>query len=195
MSANKGSEDWVYTLASATVLPVGIGAYQAADSRGWLPHEEDSVITGQANWFLGESKDCMSYPLDLKSARDRGPQTSNLTESVQVSWGWTILMPARVRRCVECSKCLTRYLIASSPYPNRSYLIPTAPYLSEEYTLYCSCRKPAVASRWRWSELKTYEVAKEAHLRGYGTPAEIVPINSQGHDAWVSDATRYLNVK
>lgn len=30
----------------------------------------------------------------------------------------------RVRYCVECPKCRTRYLPSSSPYRNGSYLIP-----------------------------------------------------------------------
>jgi hypothetical protein len=84
-------------------------------------------------------------------------------------------MTPRVRHCLECPKCFTRYLIASSPYGNGSYVIPTVPYLSEEFTLYCACGKPAVSSRWRWSELMTCKVSKAAHQRGYGTSGEIVP--------------------
>ena len=82
-------------------------------------------------------------------------------------------MSLRVRHCVECPKCLTRYVIASSPYRNGSYIVPTVPYLSEDYILYCACGKPAVSSWWRWSEVKTYKVATAAHDRGYGTPQEI----------------------
>jgi hypothetical protein len=44
-------------------------AYTGIDSIGWMGHREDSVITAQANWFVGESKDCMSYPLDDKTAQ------------------------------------------------------------------------------------------------------------------------------
>jgi hypothetical protein len=83
-------------------------------------------------------------------------------------------MTPRVRHCLECPKCLTRYLIASSPYGNGSYVIPTVPYLWEEFTLYCACGKPAASSRWRWSELITCKVSKAAHQRGYGTSEEIV---------------------
>ncbi len=39
--------------------------------------------------------------------------------------------------------------------------------------LYCSCGRLAIASRWRWSEVKTYEVSKIAFDRGYGTPDEV----------------------
>jgi hypothetical protein len=34
-----------------------------------MEHREDSVITAQANWFVGESKECTSYPLDAKTAQ------------------------------------------------------------------------------------------------------------------------------
>jgi hypothetical protein len=44
------------------------GAYRALDWLGLLPHEEDSVITAQASWFVGESKTCTSYPLSSGAA-------------------------------------------------------------------------------------------------------------------------------
>jgi len=40
-------------------------------------------------------------------------------DSVPVS-----VMGYRIRHCVECPKCLTRYLVACSPYRNGSYLVP-----------------------------------------------------------------------
>src|SRR5713226_1620472 len=85
-------------------------------------------------------------------------------------------MGYRIRYCVECPKCLTRYLVACSPYRNGSCLVPTVAGSLEEYTLYCSCRRLAIASRWRWSEVKTYEVSKMAYDRGYGTPDEVFPV-------------------
>ncbi len=62
-------------------------------------------------------------------------------------------MPPFLRHCVECPKCHTRYLIAFSPYCNGSHLQRTAGGFSEEYILYCSCGRPPVSSRWRWSEV------------------------------------------
>jgi hypothetical protein len=85
----------------------------------------------------------------------------------------------RIRHSVECPKCRTRYLISLGPYRNGSYLIPTVDGSPEEYALYCSCRKPAVASVWRWSEVQTCEVSREAYDRGYGTPEEIVQISTR----------------
>jgi hypothetical protein len=84
-------------------------------------------------------------------------------------------MTSFLRHCVECPKCLTRYLIAFSPYCNGSYLIRTAAGFSEEYILYCSCGQPPASSRWRWNEVRRYAVSKTAHGRGFGTPEEIVP--------------------
>ena len=99
----------------------------------------------------------------------------------------------RIRHCVECPKCGTRYLVPCSPYRNGSYLIPTMEGSWEEYVLYCSCRVGNVASRWKWSEMKKYEVTKAAFDRGYGTPDEILLIQNEAHEAWSPDVSRYLD--
>jgi hypothetical protein len=99
----------------------------------------------------------------------------------------------RIRHCVECPKCLTRYLIAFSPYSNGSFLVPTVYGSSEEYILYCCCRGLPVVSPWRWGETKAYEVSHEAYDRGYGTPEEILPLTNQ--PPWSFDISRYLNSK
>lgn len=83
-------------------------------------------------------------------------------------------MARRVRHCVECPKCFTRYLIGFSPYQNGSYLLPTARGSHTEWTLYCSCGSPASSSRWSCDDLRPYEVSGSAHVRGYGPPDEIV---------------------
>src|SRR6266404_3676883 len=84
-----------------------------------------------------------------------------------------------LRHCVECPKCLTRYLIAFSPYCNGSHLLRAAAGSSEEYILYCSCGRPPVCTRWRWSEVMRCAVSKTAHGRGFGTPEEIVPVGDE----------------
>ena len=81
-----------------------------------------------------------------------------------------------IRHCVECRKCLTRYLIAFSPFGNGSYLWRQAPGLSDEYFLYCFCQQPPVFNNCKERDLRTYLVSKAAHARGYGTPAEIVAV-------------------
>jgi hypothetical protein len=86
-------------------------------------------------------------------------------------------MAPRIRHCVECPKCFTRYLPGFSPYRNGSYLVPVAAGGTEEWTLYCMCAKPPSLSRWSWSELRMYAVSSQAHNRGYGRPEEIVPVD------------------
>lgn len=88
-------------------------------------------------------------------------------------------MSVRIRHCVECPRCHTCYLIAFSPYRNGSYLVRTGVGSHEEYTLYCFCEGQEFPSRWRWSEVKPYEVSKAAHDRGYGTVDEIWPVSRQ----------------
>src|SRR6516162_5142631 len=84
------------------------------------------------------------------------------------------LMTPRLRHCVECPKCRTRYLVGFSPYPNGTYLVPLNTEFQDEWLLHCSCARPLVCSRWRWSDLQKYDVSSQAHVRGYGTPEEIV---------------------
>ena len=83
-------------------------------------------------------------------------------------------MRCRIRHGVECPKCLTRYLVAFSPYGNGSYLAPTVAGSLGECILFCSCATPHIKSRWRWVDVRTYVVSKSADRRGYGTPAEVV---------------------
>lgn len=85
-------------------------------------------------------------------------------------------MAWRIRHCVECPKCCTRYLVGFSPYRNGSFLVPLAAGSWNEWTLYCSCRSPHTPSRWSSEELTRYEVSARAHLRGFGAPDEIVAI-------------------
>jgi hypothetical protein len=79
----------------------------------------------------------------------------------------------RVRHCIECPRCLTRYLLGFSPYRNGSYLTPLKAGLSDAWMLYCACARPPHGSRWSWNELKMYIIPREAHRRGYGPPEEI----------------------
>lgn len=85
-------------------------------------------------------------------------------------------MPSRVRHCVECPRCRTRYLIGFSPYENGSYLEPVSAGCWGEWILHCSCGTPSYPSRWNWDELKAYVVPSEAHQRGYGAEQEIMRI-------------------
>lgn len=71
-----------------------------------------------------------------------------------------------------------RYLVASSPYGNGSRLVQIVPGSADEYILYCACGTPAVASRWKSTEMKVCEVSKAAHTRGYGMNNEIYVIHA-----------------
>ena len=90
----------------------------------------------------------------------------------------THTMATRVRHCIECPKCLTRYLPSFSPYRNGSYLMSLSES-ADEWTLYCACGRPHISSRWSWSDLKQYAVSNQAHDRGYGPPEEIVPVDKK----------------
>jgi hypothetical protein len=79
-----------------------------------------------------------------------------------------------IRHCVECPKCLTRYVIGFSPYANGSSLLRIHVGFLEEYILYCSCGSPSACTRWKEGQLAKYSVCKTAHSRGYGSHKEIL---------------------
>lgn len=89
-------------------------------------------------------------------------------------------MGFRLRHCVECAECRTRYLIGFSPYDNGSYLVPPSAESGAEYKLVCSCCRPPVCSRWKRSDLKMYGVSSRGYARGFGSAEEI----------WVFDSYR-----
>jgi hypothetical protein len=96
---------------------------------------------------------------------------------------------SRVRNCVECSKCGTRYVVSCTPYGNGSYLLPTIVGRWDEYILYCHCK--AAPSRWKSGEFKSCEVSAQAFERGYGSAEEITVIRAPEQD-WSVDVSRYL---
>ena len=61
-----------YLILVGIVVGICYWTYTGIDSVGWMSHREDSVITAESNWFVGESKDCTSYPLDAKTAQAMG---------------------------------------------------------------------------------------------------------------------------
>jgi hypothetical protein len=61
----------------------------------------------------------------------------------------------------------------SSPYHNGSYLIPLTAHGASGWILYCSCRAPPASSQWSSTELKPYEICRQAYRRGYGSPEEV----------------------
>lgn len=94
-------------------------------------------------------------------------------------------MSHRVRHCVECPRCHTWYIIGFSPYKNGAHLVRTGEGISEQYTLYCLCDGAALPNSWRWREIKTCEVTKLAHHRGYGSRDEIWPLTRRlSNESW-----------
>jgi len=57
------------------------------DSTGFVSHTVQSTITAQANWMIGESKDCISYPLDADTARTLDKQAGYAFSGVQCDKG------------------------------------------------------------------------------------------------------------
>jgi hypothetical protein len=86
-------------------------------------------------------------------------------------------MSLRIRHCVECPKCLTRYVIGSSPYRNGAYLVSCLDGNFEEHTLYCSCGRRSASIRW--NDLKSCVVSHGAFDRGFGPPDEIVLVTNK----------------
>jgi hypothetical protein len=99
---------------------------------------------------------------------------------------------SRIRHCVECPKCFTRYLISFTPYRNGAYLRPALNGRWDEYILYCSCRGGGHVSRFRAKEEMACKVSNAAFERGYGTSAEIRPVGKP-RGPWCFDASQYLN--
>lgn len=91
---------------------------------------------------------------------------------------WGFCEMSRIRHCIECPNCRTRYLISFSPYGNGSYLVTTMYGSTQEHALYCFCRGGTRATRWSGREVMACEVSKAAYERGYGTTEEIWPINN-----------------
>src|SRR5579863_214233 len=89
---------------------------------------------------------------------------------------------SRIRHCLECPNCETRYLISLSPFRNGSYVVSVSSGSCEEYFLHCSCGR--VASRWRGTGVRTYQVSRAAYERGYGTSEEIVAFGKEPQKTW-----------
>ena len=100
---------------------------------------------------------------------------------------------SRVRHCIECPKCLTRFVISRTPYDNGAYVIPTIEGSGDEYILYCSCNSRTVPCRWKSSEVMLCSVLKAAYQRGYGTAREIIPVDARLRERWPVDVGSYLS--
>ena len=125
----------------------------------------------------------------MSGLENRSPQTSNVVRQPEVSWNSvavthspTFAMP-RIRQCVQCPKCLLRYVVSASPYCNGSYLVRLVDRSEDEYRLYCSCAKPPFCSRWRSASIPRASASQAAYLRGYGTSEEIALMEIPSREA------------
>ena len=148
------------------VLLLGMiySGYEALDDGGWIPHREETTITAQSNWFEGESKDCISNPLESQTALamkkpegyaiskiacDRGPEHDlkitfyGKLEQPEHAWiGW---------RCTRNSDSFTCKQTGNSP--------PTQPKMPEHKTLHGKDNKtgrPVIShdggETWEWDD-------------------------------------------
>jgi hypothetical protein len=63
------------------------GGYEWLDSIGWIPHQEDTVISARSDWLVGESKECWSAPLDSDIAALSGKEVGYAMSSVSCDDG------------------------------------------------------------------------------------------------------------
>jgi len=59
------------------IFVIGVCLYQGYESiehSGYIPHTVETSITAQANWLVGESKACHSFPYDADTARMTGKE-------------------------------------------------------------------------------------------------------------------------
>ncbi len=63
---------FVAIFAVSTTAGGLVAVYEWADSAGRISHYEETWITAQTNWLVGESKDCTSYALDSRMAQAYG---------------------------------------------------------------------------------------------------------------------------
>jgi len=90
---------------------------------------------------------------------------------------------SRLRHCLECPSCNTRYPISLSPFKNGSYILTVVYGSCEEYILHCACGR--VGSRWTRGKVQKCQVSRAAYQRGYGSKEEIVAIGEDPRDAWL----------
>ena len=92
-------------------------------------------------------------------------------------------MSSRLRSCVECPKCHTRYVIGSNPYYNGSYIVAYPPSGADLLRLYCTCGDLLTSHAFEISDLKMYAVSEWAEKHEYGSPEEIVSVRGAAKKA------------
>jgi hypothetical protein len=69
---------WLLVLVGVPLLVGAVyGIREGLVSLGWISHDEDALITADANWLVGESKGCISVPINTVPAT---PEDKYLTD-------------------------------------------------------------------------------------------------------------------
>lgn len=87
MADKNSSEGFGCLISVGILIAVVYWGYSGIDSVGWIPHREDGTITAQANWFVGETKECYSYPLDVQAAKAMNKSVGNATYKTNCDGG------------------------------------------------------------------------------------------------------------
>jgi hypothetical protein len=78
------------------------GCWTVVDEAGWISHNRDTTITAQSDWLVGESKVCISFPLDAEFAAYVGAEKNDVTHRMNCDKGPDHEMPltfwGRVKR-------------------------------------------------------------------------------------------------
>jgi hypothetical protein len=87
MAKKSDSEGVGCLILVAIVVAFFYYGYSGIDSVGWIPHREDSLITAQANWFVGETKECSSNPLPAQAAKVMGKVEGDAVYQIECDKG------------------------------------------------------------------------------------------------------------
>jgi hypothetical protein len=63
------------------------GGMAVGDEAGWISHNRDTTITAQSDWLVGESKVCISFPLDVDTAAYVGADKNDVTRRMNCDRG------------------------------------------------------------------------------------------------------------
>jgi hypothetical protein len=137
MAKKSDSEGLGFLILVGIAVAIVYGGYSRIDSVGWIPHSEDSVITAQTNWFVGETKECRSYPLDAQSAKamnksagdavyqikcDEGPE-----HKVSIEFYGKKVQPENALAIWNCTRKESTFLCKQSgALPNKVYYVWSA---------------------------------------------------------------------
>lgn len=76
----------VLAVIGGGILFIG-GAWTLLDNSGWLSHSRETQITAKYDWLEGESKTCVSQPVDPDTARVMKLETYDVTTAINCDNG------------------------------------------------------------------------------------------------------------